>query len=363
MEPRKDVEDLSADLEAACARALFREWRQLNWTHFASSLRAPVVAIDDSDRRLGSWSRSDRSIRLSRRLVLEQPWGVVVEVLKHEMAHQYVEEVLGQTQETGEAPHGEAFRRTCERLGIDVRAAGMPVAGGGGGDGRVLGRVAKLLALAGSPNVHEAELAMREAQRLMLAHNIDVARSGAARGAYGFRHLGEPTGRVQLAERVLASILCTHFFVEVIWVTVYRPRVGTRGTVLEVCGTDENLALAEYVHGFLRHTGERLWREHRRREGIRSDRDRRSYLAGVMRGFRDRLDEERGQQEAAGLVWVGDGDLKSYHSARHPRQVSTGRRRTTSAAAFGDGRAAGRGIVLARPLASQGGTAGRLLLK
>lgn len=353
---RDDVGALTTELEDACLRALLREWNGFNWSHFGRALSGVVMGLDNGER-LGCWSREDRAIRISRRLVLEQPWGVVVEVLKHEMAHQYVEEVLLVTDETA---HGPSFRAVCERLGIDARAAGLPVVAESGAGDRVLARVAKLLALAGSPNVHEAELAMREAQRLMLMHNLDAARAGAAR-RYGFRHLGEPTGRVQLADRVLASILCTHFFVEAIWVSVYRPRAGTRGTVLEVCGTDENLALAEYVHGFLRHTAERLWREHKRREDIRSDRDRRSYLAGVMRGFRDKLDDERGEQRTGGLVWVGDADLRSYQAARHPRTRSVSHRRRTVAAAYGDGISAGRGIVLTRPLSSATGNAGRLL--
>lgn len=354
-----EVDALSAELEAACVRALLADWEGLNWSHFGKALSLPVILLDDTDQRLGCWSAVDRSLRISRRLVLEQPWGVVVEVLKHEMAHQYVEEVL---RARGETAHGEAFRHTCARLGIDGRAAGMPGASAamGEADGRVLGRVAKLLALASSQNLHEAELAMREAQRLMLAHNLETVRSGASR-AYGFRHLGEPTGRLQLHDRVLASILSTHFFVQGIWITVYRPRLGTRGTVLEVCGTEENLSLAEYVHGFLLQTAERLWRQHKRASGIRSDRDRRSFLAGVMRGFRDKLDAERLEQRERGLVWVGDADLGRYHDARHPRTRSVTRKRYANAGAFRLGQAAGKDIVLSRPIAASSPGSGRLL--
>ena len=41
----------------------------------------------------------------------------MVEVLKHEMAHQYAHEILGARDESA---HGEAFRTVCQRLGIDA---------------------------------------------------------------------------------------------------------------------------------------------------------------------------------------------------------------------------------------------------
>src|SRR5262249_39851913 len=155
----------------------------------------------------------------------EQPWGVVVEVLKHEIAHQYVHEILGETDET---PHGPAFRATCARLGIDAAAAGMPRAPASPEQSRLVEKIARLLALAESPTQHEAEAAAAQAQRLMLKHNLDVRKD--ARG-YAVRHVGRPTGRVIESERLLAMILGKHFFVEVIWVPVYRPLEGKRGSV------------------------------------------------------------------------------------------------------------------------------------
>jgi len=149
--------------------------------------------------------------------VVEAGWGEVIEVLKHEMAHQYVSEILG---DPDGVAHGKAFRELCERLAIDARAAGRPQdSDGGEAAPRVLSRIAKLLALAGSANQNEAELAMAEAQRLMLAHNLEMA----AGHSYRFVHLGRPTGRVTEAERTLANLLAEHFFVEVIWVPVWRP--------------------------------------------------------------------------------------------------------------------------------------------
>jgi hypothetical protein len=340
-------ERLSAELEAAALRALRRTWDQLNLTHFKGRLRRATVELSDGRSRLGLWLRENRTIRLSRAVLVDHGWGTAVEVLKHEMAHQYVDEVLGLAEESA---HGPAFRQACAERGIDPRAAGAP-----GGEGlrtpaheRLLERVAGLLALAGSPNEHEARSAAAAAQRLMLKYNLEELALGVAAPHYGFRHLGRPTGRVDESRRLLANILADHFFVESIWVPVWRPREGKRGSVLEIIGSAANLELAEYVYAFLDGTADRLWREHRRERSIRGDRDRRTFRAGVMAGFAETLGTQHRASREAGLVWVGDRDLRGHLRRRYPHIRWTrhgGQRRTP---AYAEGREAGRRIVLRR---------------
>ncbi len=331
---------LSTALEAALLRQLLATWRTLNDSYFKGRLQPPTLALADGAHKLGQWLSGERRIELSRAFVVDGSWGAVVEVLKHEMAHQLVTEVLGDPDPT---PHGPAFRAVCERHGIDAAAAGVPEAAPTPEADRVLARVSKLLALAESPNVNEAELAMAEAQRLMLKHNVDVT----ARSAYSFRHLGAPTGRVSEAERVLANILNDHFFVECIWVPVWRAREGKRGSVLEVCGTTLNLTIAEHTHAFLLHTAERLWEKYKVQKRV-GNRDRRTYQAGVMTGFREKLDAQRKRHQREGLVWVGDGDLTQYWRKRHPHVRWTRHYGNERNEAHDHGRAAGRNIVLSR---------------
>src|SRR6478672_7763236 len=108
---------LSARLEAALLHEVAEQYRHLALAYFTGSLQIPQFELVVSRARLGRWMPETRTIELSRPLVLEQPWGVVVEVLKHEMAHQYVSEILG---EHGESAHGPRFRGVCEKLGIDA---------------------------------------------------------------------------------------------------------------------------------------------------------------------------------------------------------------------------------------------------
>jgi hypothetical protein len=361
-----EAPSLSAALEAALLRELREQHRLLAQSFFKAKLVLPQLELVASRARLGRWVEATRTIELSRALVLGKPWGVVVEVLKHEMAHQYVTEILGEREETA---HGPRFRAVCERLGIDAAAAGLPAdtnnlettAEGVLGDEqhRKLGdRIARLLALAESPNVHEAEAAMAAAQRLLLKHNVDLRDARVAQG-YVWKHLGVPTGRTTEAERVLSLLLGKHFFVEAIWIPVYRPTEGKRGSVLEICGTTDNVAIAEYVHGYLLATAERLWREHKIEQGIRGDRDRRTYLAGVMTGMSDKLARSAKKNDEAGLVWIADGDLERYFRKRHPyvRHVRyAGHQRSE---AYTHGREAGRKIIIHKGIKETAGRDGR----
>jgi hypothetical protein len=357
------------ELEAALLRELRATFHELNARHFKRSLRPVRFELSDVLGRLGQWDPRLRVSLISRALAFDRRWGVVVEVLKHEMAHQFVQESL---QRCDEPAHGPAFQETCARLGIDPRASGVPddpaeqgatEAGDGSGsarDIRILDRIRRLLALAESPNLHEAQAAASAAQRLMLKYNLECSQSMLPTG-YGFRHLGRATGRVSESERLLSLILSDHFFVEVIWVPVYRALEGRRGHVLEICGTPANLEMAMYVHSFLTESAERLWREHKKSEGIASNRERRTYLAGVMEGFRDKLETQRTSNREQGLVWVGDVELSKYYRRRHPYIQHTRSQGNRHTSARSQGRAAGRSLVLHQAIRGESRSHGRLL--
>jgi hypothetical protein len=342
---KKQPPELTVELEAALVRQLGKSYDYFNSIYFKNRLRRPVIGLLGDFQHLGRWDLNTRTLEIARSLFVKHGWGVAVEVLKHEMAHQFVDEIIGAR---GESSHGPEFRRVCEERGIDYRASGIP--GSGVVDNerkRVLERIAKLLALAESPNLHEAQSAMSAAQRLILRYNVETDQTNAVNN-YSFRHLGKPTGRLDESQRILSRIVNEHFFVETIWVPVWRPFEAKRGSVLEVCGTETNLEIAEYVYDFLNETAERLWRNYQHERSVTGNRDRRSFIAGVMTGFREKLDEQRVQSSGEGLIWVGDANLGQYFKRRYPytrtiRHAARGR-----PLAHKHGRAAGKQIVLHR---------------
>lgn len=349
------MSELSATLEAALVRELRRLYDHRNELHFGSRMKTPVIVLSDTAKRLGQWLGRTRTLELSRPLVLSRPWLEVTSVLEHEMAHQYVDEVL---RVVDEPPHGPTFARVCAERGIDARAAGMPVPAESAPDERVLDRIRKLLALAGSENQNEAELAMKKAHELMLRHNIEQA---ATNHAYDVVHLGAPSRRANPVELEVMGIISEFFFVEVIRVPVYLPHEGEHAQTFEVMGTRENVAMAEHVHAFLLGTADRLWKENRGDRRVRGGRDRLAYQCGVIRGFRDKLVGERKDLAGVGLVWVGDGNLDQFFRARYPR-IKRRTRYVRQSGAHAAGREAGRTVVLHKPVTASGGGNGTRLL-
>jgi Protein of unknown function (DUF2786) len=292
----------------------------------------------------------------------------VLSVLQHEMAHQYVDEVL---QQHDESAHGETYQRVCNQRGIDGSATGAPVpvsAEDAPEVNRPLERIRKLLALAGSDELHEAETAMRRAHELMLRYNVDVT-AAAQKQFYQVAQLSDPNKRKTRVEASVMSLLGSLFFVKVIQVPVYLPLQAKRGSVYEISGTPPNVSMASHVYEFLIATAERLWQSNRYDPRVRSGRDRIAYQAGVIRGFHEKLEAERktfktggGAADGTALIWLGDRGLDDFYHARHPR-IASRRTKVRSNAAHSAGAEAGRTIVLHRPVggASSASGAGRLL--
>ncbi|MBN1335678.1 MAG: DUF2786 domain-containing protein [Deltaproteobacteria bacterium] len=343
-------------VDRALLAALHRAWRLENLVSFRQALRPPVLALAHDRARLGSWQSVGRTLTLSRAFATSSPWIVVIEVLRHEMAHQYVDEVL---RVHDEAAHGPAFRRVCAERGIDPSAAGLPL-GPEPAAARVVEKVRRLLALAGSPEEHEARAAMEAACRLMRRHHLTRLDEPLPL-TWAFRQIGRISGRFQVHEKAAAALLAAHFQVAGIWVPAFDVRTGRWGRVLEVSGTPEALEVAEWVHGWLMETAERLWRRWRRAHPHAPGRERRAFLAGVVSGFHDRLDRIGSDAPGCALVALGPAGLDAFVASRHPsarRRAGPSLRLT---AAWNDGRETGRLLVMHRPIASGPTRRGRSL--
>jgi len=355
-----NAEGLTDSLEAALLRELHVSYRYYNASLFGRALVQPVMMVSRVKKVLARWNAVARTMEFSWSFIVGCPWLAVMEVLKHEMAHQYVDEVL---KDTGPA-HGAVYRDVCARYGIDAAASGVPAvpSESTAEEDRILARVSKLLALAGSANVHEAHAAASAAQRLMLRYNIDAGSTrGVGERQYGFRQLGKVSRRIQESERLLSGLLAGHFFVDGIWVDAYDPLSGHRGCVLEICGTRANLDMTEYVYEFMIRTADALWEEHKKATGTRGNRERQTFVAGVMLGFRERMESEKVKYEGEGLVWVKDAGVKEYIKARYPHRRTIRRGGNARTATRELGKQAGRDIVLRKPMSSHGGDRGRLL--
>jgi hypothetical protein len=330
---------------------LFAWWEGYNDDYLDGTLRPPVLRIAEQ-AALGTWQPETRTLAISARHLADDPWLAVMETLRHEMAHQYADEVLFAA---GEPPHGPKFKEACRRLRVCPRANGdsaafTPDARETTARSTLLDRVHKLLSLSTSPNEHEAESALRKAREILLRHNIGEAEVGASRD-FGMRWLGPARPRHQLWEYQLASILSDFFFVRSIWVPTFDPATLQRCSVLEVHGTTGNLAMADYVHGYLTRVLDDLARQYERRVGRLGALERARFFAGVLGGFSQKLAAE-GRRLAAehALVWKGDPRLEDEFRHHHPHirtKRGSGLRRTR---AYDDGREEGGKLTLRKPI-------------
>jgi hypothetical protein len=334
--------------------ALSREWVAINRGVFGGALLAPpAIELDERLlRTVGEWNAGTRTIRFSLTFVFERPWWVVTEVLKHEMAHQYVSDVLGVEEE--ETAHGPAFQMVCDRYGIDARAGRAP----NEEELHVVEKARKLLALSVNANKHEAENALAAAQRLLGQHGLaeeDIREMES--GDLGVMALGEIIPKHELHHVQATMLLAGHFRVQCIWVPRSDPRSGAVGMQLEVVGARADIAMAEYVYAWLHQTAVRLCPERLPK------RERIDFLAGVISGHMKRLDADaaRATAQAAGrslaLVKIGDhdADVEAYFDRRYPetRTSRAGSRRRLSSAFF-EGQAQGRDLAMSKPLAGGG---------
>jgi hypothetical protein len=346
---------------ARTGRELLVWWQYYNDLYAGGALKEPGLKISSATSRLGEWHRDLRILSMSQAHIERDPWLEVMDTLRHEMAHQYVDEVL---QVTGETPHGPAFRKACRLLRVGPGVGGDNHHEHSDSDDRILKVVSKLLALAGSPNEHEARLALAKARELLLKHNIEEAEVGGAR-RFGLRRLGPVRGRHHHYETVIGTLLRDYFFVRVIWVHTYESQAHKPGSVLEVHGTETNLEMAEYVYAYLANTLDLLWGDYQKtaRKRTRGSHERLRYFAGVVEGFRDTLQKQAVVIEHKhALVFKGDRQLDEHVRYHHPRLAS---RRTGGAQisqAFADGKREGRNLRLRKPISRSRDRATRRLL-
>jgi len=356
---RRSTGEAVAQLHAAWLRQLRREWHEINRERLDGRLRPPVLRLTSGRSRLGQWERRSRTLSISADHIWNDRWDTVLQTLAHEVAHQVVDELDGGADD---APHGPAFRDACARIGIEPSASGGPDAEAD----RVLARVRKLLALAGSTNAHEAEAAMTKANTLLLKYNLQLQPAEAQQG-YGHRRVGRSAAALPLHWKLVAVILEEFFFVECIWVSTYNARLDRMERVLEIDGTLANLDFAAHVHDFLHAACERLWRAERKDQpparSPGSTRSRkREFVNGVLSGFRDKLREGRSTDEERGLIWVGDPRLQAFFAHRHPRVRRLYGAGVHLTGAYRAGERAGRGLTVHRPV-RESPTGGSKLLR
>ena len=182
-------------------------------------------------------------------------------------------------------------------------------------DKKLLEKIQKLLSLANSDNEHEAKLAMDLANELLVKHNISM--QTATESLEYERTVLSEDARACVEDKFVNDILKKHFFVKIV---KSRGRVNhTTTTVTYILGTDTNVQIATYVHGYLKATFKSLFKAYKKETGCKAN-ARQSYYFGLLDGISSQFEKTKKKvEQKEGLVVVEDKKLKSFLMTAFPR--------------------------------------------
>jgi hypothetical protein len=360
-------------------KQLLLDWQQLNSRLFLHQMNIPQFQLLDSDRDLGKWSPSTRVLSIQMKVATQASWLDVLEVLKHEMAHQFVSEILNIKDED---PHGPMFQKVCQERGIDGRSYGRisltyvesiedkevfnlqnevhtteNKANETLDNHKILDKVRKLLSLAQSDNLNEAEQAAMRAQTLIVKHQLERYQQSHLDTPIEYRQLGMIKSKHFIYEYAITQILIDYFFVDVIWIPNCLDQTTQKiGSVAEMIGSFENLEIAEYVYHFLLENTEKLWLKHQKANQLKGLKEKLSFKYGVIKGFENQLKSQKQVHiNEMGLIYLKDPQIQAYLEKRH-KYLSSHKNSWNPTQTFLAGKAEGEQLRLQKGIQSQNST-------
>lgn len=304
---------------------------------FNLELSPPIIQLAEASSYWGKWTPETGIISVSTRLISTKPWDVVLNVLKHEMAHQLVSERLG-----GSTAHGSEFQEACRMLGVPdaYRRAGgdLPVSSAHGRQQneteKIMEKIRKLMALTESANEHEALIAIRKARQLMDRHNLSDC-SFDKKSDYASTLINLKRKRLANYHKLICSILTRNFNVQIILTPLYDAHDFATYRCIDILGKRDHVQVAEYVFHFLLARLSVLWENHHgSSSGSRTDKN--SYWLGVLNGFREGLENNLPDREKQAnnrkdhpptlpAALHNDPALSNFVAERYPKLCNTRR--------------------------------------
>ncbi|MBY0385074.1 SprT-like domain-containing protein [bacterium] len=359
----------------AAHRELYREYQRCNLQR-KLNLKPCLIHIKSNLVAWGSWDQQTRTISISEKLILEHPWHDVIGVLRHEIAHQYVDEILSDEKTK---PHGDAFRKSCQKVGVPYFFTKASVhlnqhsldwrqTQNSSPEEKMLEKVQKLLNLASSSNEHEAVLAMNRVREIYARYNLEKYSSLEKNEEFYHSIIETDRKRIHSYEQKIISLLVNHYMVEVIIGSTYSANKQEHLRIIELIGRRENVLMAEYVFHFLsRFTLELVQQKKKSSKQKISASVLKSFHLGLLTGFDEKICEHAQNQETGEIqksiqLFRQDPELKKYIAHIHPRLVSVNSQaRLRDRQFFELGKQEGRKINIRKPVESRGSGPVRLL--
>lgn len=277
------------NLEIKWAAQLVKEHEAISWK-YGVQLSTPVMNISSGKKILGSWDRKNKTISISSHLIKTEIWDIVLEVLKHEMAHQYVSEFYD-----SKVIHGKYFKRACQKLGVhpafissgrDYSKKLQLFKGKLPPDAqKMLNKIEKLVALGQSCNEAEAQSALKKANYLLNKYNLqklDTKDDDVSEIKY--LTVSHRKKRIESIQRGILSVLNNYYHVNCLTSDTYDASNDISYKSIVIVGRKESLKVAEYVYHFLFDTAKILWRNFKK-ENNAGQREKTSFDMGFISGI------------------------------------------------------------------------------
>ena len=321
---------MSADKHDIQARAwlteLTTEYQRICY-FFGVKLTTPIIRIAELQSSWGLWQSQPRMITIARRLITNYPWNTVIEVLKHEVAHQMVSEVHQRDDEH----HSKLFKACCRQLGMATWAMQAEIElgaqvfaseseAGEVSHNPVLRKVKKLLALGNSSEKHEAELAMQRVREICDRHNLKSLPE--TDDQYVMQILNQHKKRLSREQMAICGLLTSNFAVNVICSSLYNAADNTTHRTIELFGRAADVKIAEYVYCFLLNQINMLWDKARTALPAQARRSKSSFCEGLLSGFTQTLarrEDTAAAQQARALTVQLQAQAVSFSKTRCPR--------------------------------------------
>lgn len=163
----------------------------------------------------------------------------------------------------------------------------------------IIGKIEKLLRLAGSTNAHEAALAMAKAMELADRHAIDLHKIGTNAGAAKFVIEALRQRRRVMLEVELAGGICMKFFHCDVIVSRVTDKAQKYWFEMQFIGEPAHVAVARYVHNFLVRAARDCY-------NVSNPGPRRLYMHAFFEGVAARLIHDRQSYDGSFAIVLAD---------------------------------------------------------
>ncbi len=334
-----------------------------------------ILLVPELSGKWGQWYGGQAPrIELRESLLTQHPWFALVDVLRHETAHQVVETLFPGLDEP---PHGPKFREMCLLLGARPQASGTyPLLdhllfqeekeeGAVTPQARLLVKIRKLLSLSSSTNEHEAQAALLKAReleaRFLEEYGESAEEDSPGEEGYFTVGVGPLLRQVSYRECLLASLLQEFYRVRVLWDFVPDLESGLPVKYLKqlsLSGTRRDIQVAAYVYDCLTsYMRGALYQLPPAMLGraLGSRRIQKDFEIGVITGFRNALREQNQRPELRALVQWDHTRLDQHFRWAFPRIRTSQHTRTIHSPAHRSaGEEAGRCFHLKKGLEPPG---------